>query len=98
MPQPFIAGILDLKKHDFYGIVFLSKIWVSYHIELINAIKNAVTISVFASSGAGCVEHFHEVFTRTEAEDALVAGIFHGEVVSMQTVKSYLKDKVEIRP
>ena len=33
--------------------------------------KAAVTIPVIASSGAGCEAHFHEVFTRTEAESAL---------------------------
>ena len=32
---------------------------------------------MIASSGAGRVEHFHEVFTATEAESALAAGIFH---------------------
>jgi glutamine amidotransferase/cyclase len=68
-----------------------------YDIELINAVKNAVTIPVIASSGAGCVEHFYEVFTETEAEAALAAGIFHRKEVPIATVKNYLRNKVETR-
>jgi glutamine amidotransferase/cyclase len=68
-----------------------------YDIELVNAVKNAVTIPVIASSGAGCAEHFYEVFTKTTAESALAAGIFHRKEVPIAAVKEYLKDKVEIR-
>ena len=68
-----------------------------FDLELINAVKAAVTIPVIASSGAGCEAHFHEVFTRTEAESALAAGIFHRREVPIGAVKSYLQGKVEIR-
>ena len=68
-----------------------------FDIELINAVANAVTIPVIASSGAGCAEHFYEVFTKTEAEAALAAGIFHRQEVSIASVKDYLSDKVQIR-
>jgi len=68
-----------------------------FDIELINAVKNAVTIPVIASSGAGCVEHFLEVFTKTQAESALAAGIFHRKEVPIAVVKDFLKDKVETR-
>ena len=68
-----------------------------YDIELINAVTKAVTIPVIASSGAGCVEHFFEVFSETEAEAALAAGIFHRKEVPIEDVKHYLIDKVEIR-
>jgi glutamine amidotransferase/cyclase len=68
-----------------------------FDIELINAVKSAVSIPVIASSGAGCAEHFLEVFTKTEAESALAAGIFHRGEVPIGRVKDYLKGKVEIR-
>lgn len=68
-----------------------------FDIELINAVKAAVTIPVIASSGAGCAAHFHEVFTRTGAESALAAGIFHRREVPIEEVKRYLRGKVEIR-
>lgn len=68
-----------------------------FDIELINAVRNAVTIPVIASSGAGCPEHFYEVFKKTKAESALAAGIFHRKEVPISAVKDYLKEKVEIR-
>jgi glutamine amidotransferase/cyclase len=37
------------------------------------------------------------VFTKTKAESALAAGIFHRKEVPIAAVKDYLKDKVEIR-
>ena len=71
---------------------------LGYDIELINHVKSAVSIPVIASSGAGSVEHFYEVFTKTDVEAALAAGIFHRKEVSIQEVKSYLKMKgIEVR-
>jgi glutamine amidotransferase/cyclase len=69
-----------------------------FDIELIRAVKQAVSIPVIASSGAGCVEHFYEVFEKTGAEAALAAGIFHRREVPIFDVKAYLNGKVEIRP
>jgi glutamine amidotransferase/cyclase len=69
-----------------------------FDIELVNAVKNAVTIPVIASSGAGCAEHFYEVFSLTNSESALAAGIFHRQEVPIGEVKSFLTDRVEIRP
>ncbi|WP_028319303.1 imidazole glycerol phosphate synthase HisHF [Desulfobulbus elongatus] len=69
-----------------------------FDLELINAVRSAVTIPVIASSGAGSAQHFLEVFTETRAEAALAAGIFHRKEVPIGEVKEYLRDKVEIRP
>jgi glutamine amidotransferase/cyclase len=68
-----------------------------FDIELINAVHQAVSIPVIASSGAGCAEHFYEVFTTTRAESALAAGIFHRREVPIDEVKQYLNGKVDIR-
>jgi glutamine amidotransferase/cyclase len=68
-----------------------------FDLELINAVKAAVTIPVIASSGAGAVEHFSEVFEETAAESALAAGIFHRREVPIGAVKDHLGGKVEIR-
>lgn len=68
-----------------------------FDLELIAAVKQAVTIPVIASSGAGCPAHFAEVFTATGADAALAAGIFHRNEVPIGTVKAFLRDKVEIR-
>jgi glutamine amidotransferase/cyclase len=71
---------------------------LGFDLELINAVAAAVAIPVIASSGAGKVEHFYEVFTATEAESALAAGIFHRREIPIGDVKKYLTDKVPIRP
>jgi glutamine amidotransferase/cyclase len=63
---------------------------LGFDIELINAVKNTVSTPVIAPSGAGRVEHFYEVFTETEAESALAAGIFHRKEVPISEVKNFL--------
>jgi glutamine amidotransferase/cyclase len=70
---------------------------LGFDIELINAVKNSVSIHVMASNGDVRVEHFYEIFTQTEAESALAAGIFHRKEVPLADVKNFLKDKIEIR-
>jgi glutamine amidotransferase/cyclase len=61
-------------------------------------ISEGVSIPVIASSGAGKVEHFSEVFEKTDVEAALAAGIFHREEVAIEAVKEYLKNRgIEIR-
>ena len=72
---------------------------LGFDLELIRAVKEAVSIPVIASSGAGAPEHFYEVFVQTDVEAALAAGIFHRREVSIEEVKRYLQEKgVEIRP
>ncbi|MBU1342036.1 MAG: imidazole glycerol phosphate synthase subunit HisF [Proteobacteria bacterium] len=69
-----------------------------FDLELINAVKNAVSIPVIASSGAGCEEHFAQVFENTSAEAALAAGIFHRKEVPILNVKTYLANRnIEVR-
>jgi glutamine amidotransferase/cyclase len=71
---------------------------LGFDIELINAVAAAISIPVIASSGAGKVEHFREVFTATEAESALAAGIFHRREIPIEDVKDHLaENRVEIR-
>ncbi len=64
-----------------------------FDLDLINLIKNAVSIPVIASSGAGSEAHFYEVFTETESEAALAAGIFHRKEIPISKVKTFLSDK-----
>lgn len=69
-----------------------------FDLELINHIREGVSIPVIASSGAGCVKHFSEVFKATDVEAALAAGIFHRREVPISAVKDHLKNKgIEIR-
>ena len=64
-----------------------------FDIELVNHIKDNVTIPVIASSGAGKVEHFSEVLEKTKAEAALAAGIFHRKEVPIEAVKEHMRER-----
>lgn len=69
-----------------------------FDLELIEAVRSAVSIPVIASSGAGRPEHFSEVFERTGAEAALAAGIFHRREVPIAAVKAQLSaDGIPVR-
>lgn len=69
-----------------------------FDIDLIELVSDAVSIPVIASSGAGAVEHFSEVFDQTNASAALAAGIFHRKEVPIQSVKEHLLSKgIEVR-
>ncbi len=71
---------------------------MGFDIELIAAVKKAVSIPVIASSGAGSPHHFLEVFQETDADAALAAGIFHRREVGIEEVKEYLlKNHIEVR-
>jgi len=64
-----------------------------YDIELCRAVASAVSIPVIASGGAGTMEHFYEVFTKTNVDAALAASLFHFKEVSIPDLKAYLKNK-----
>lgn len=69
-----------------------------FDLDLINAVRNAVSIPVIASSGAGCEAHFSQVFEETNAEAALAAGIFHRKEVPIEAVKTHLAQRgIEVR-
>jgi cyclase len=81
------AGEILLTSMDFDGTKD------GYDLELTRAIADAVSIPVIASGGAGILEHFYEVFTKTGADAALAASIFHYGEYSIRQVKDYLKEK-----
>ncbi|XP_066395937.1 imidazole glycerol phosphate synthase hisHF, chloroplastic-like isoform X2 [Miscanthus floridulus] len=69
-----------------------------FDIDLVKMVSDAVTIPVIASSGAGAVQHFSEVFEKTNASAALAAGIFHRKEVPILAVKEHLVNAgVEVR-
>lgn len=65
---------------------------VGFDHDLVRMVKNAVSIPVVASSGAGTKEHFVNVFKETNVESALAAGIFHREEVRIEDVKRTLEE------
>jgi cyclase len=64
-----------------------------YDISLTDAVCQAVNIPVIASGGCGKLEDFYDVFKQTSADAALVASLFHYKELTVEQVKTYLKDK-----
>ena len=48
---------------------------------------------MIASRSAEKIEHFSEVFEKTDVEAALAAGIFHREEVPIEAVKRHMREK-----
>ncbi|SMN22583.1 similar to Saccharomyces cerevisiae YBR248C HIS7 Imidazole glycerol phosphate synthase (glutamine amidotransferase:cyclase) [Maudiozyma saulgeensis] len=61
-----------------------------YDLELINHVKEAVSIPVIASSGAGKPADFEQGFKETSADACLGAGLFHRGDYTVKDVKDYL--------
>ncbi|ORY35870.1 putative Imidazoleglycerol phosphate synthase [Naematelia encephala] len=66
---------------------------LGFDLDLVRLVKQAVSIPVVASSGAGSVSDFEEVFRETGVEAALAAGIFHRSEVGIGEVKKGLEVK-----
>jgi cyclase len=64
-----------------------------FDLALTKAVREAVSVPVIASGGAGNAQHFYEVFTQVDVDAALAASIFHYQETSVQEVKSFLKEK-----
>jgi cyclase len=61
-----------------------------FSIGITSEVSKAVNIPVIASGGAGTMEHFREVFTKTTCSAALAASIFHFGEISIPELKEYL--------
>jgi cyclase len=62
-----------------------------FDIPLTKVISEVVNIPVIASGGAGSVEDFVEVFTKTNASAALAASIFHYGTINIGDLKNELE-------
>ncbi|MBV2165937.1 imidazole glycerol phosphate synthase subunit HisF [Kaistella sp.] len=62
-----------------------------FAIDISKAVSEAVTIPVIASGGAGTMEHFAEVFNRTNVTAALAASVFHFGQIPIPQLKKYLQ-------
>jgi len=70
-----------------------------YDLPLTEAIASRVQVPVIASGGAGSKADFLDVFTQTQAEAALAATLFHDQILTIEDLKSYLRQNgVPIRP
>ena len=63
-----------------------------FDIEMLRAVRAAVSVPVIASGGAGCAEHFVELFSKIPDIDAgLAASIFHFGEVKINDLKRLLR-------
>lgn len=61
-------------------------------------VSRALNIPVIASGGAGTMEHFREVFSKTSCSAALAASIFHFGEIPIPDLKRYLsKNNINVR-
>jgi imidazole glycerol-phosphate synthase subunit HisF len=69
-----------------------------YDLELTRLVARAVTVPVIASGGAGDADHVCEAFVTGEADAALLAGILHDGLVTIDTIKRTLAEAgVDVR-
>lgn len=61
--------------------------------DLLNAVCKAVNIPVIASGGCGKLEHFSEVFEKTNASAALAASLFHYKELTVGQVKKHMSER-----
>jgi cyclase len=64
-----------------------------FDIPLTEAVAKRVNVPVIASGGCASPQHMLEVFKKTDASAALAASIFHFGEWSIQSVKTYLKER-----
>ncbi|MCF7807814.1 MAG: imidazole glycerol phosphate synthase subunit HisF [Candidatus Marinimicrobia bacterium] len=69
-----------------------------YDIKQLSLIRGLINIPLIASGGAGALEHFSEVFVKSDVDGALAASVFHKGVIDIQDLKGYLRQAgIEVR-
>ena len=65
-----------------------------FDLEMLDALASRVDVPIIASGGAGCKEHFAELFLHHPRVDAgLAASIFHRGEVDIRDLKLYLREQ-----
>jgi cyclase len=64
-----------------------------YDVALLQRVSRAVRIPVIASGGAGQKVDFYNAFKHGRADAVLAASLFHKRVLSIKSLKRYLKTK-----
>ncbi|MGQ4276163.1 imidazole glycerol phosphate synthase subunit HisF [Pseudidiomarina sp. E22-M8] len=70
-----------------------------YDIAQLQTMRALCPVPLIASGGAGCIEHFAEVFQQAQVDGALAASVFHKNTVVIGELKQALSDSgIAIRP
>ena len=69
-----------------------------YDIEQLSRIREICTVPLIASGGAGTIQHFIDVFKKTNVDGALAASVFHKSLINIQNLKEELDNSnIEVR-
>lgn len=64
-----------------------------YANDILRVLSENLSIPIIASGGAGCKEHFKDVFIEGKADAALAASVFHFGEIPIVDLKKYLHDE-----
>ncbi len=64
-----------------------------YDIEQLSAVRAICKVPLVASGGAGLIEHFIDVFKKSDVDAALAATVFHNGSIPIPELKRALADK-----
>ncbi|MEE1200376.1 MAG: imidazole glycerol phosphate synthase subunit HisF, partial [Christensenellales bacterium] len=69
-----------------------------FDLEMLDAVAQCCQVPIIASGGAGCREHFDELFRHEGMDAGLAAGIFHQRQLLIPELKAFLRRQgVEVR-
>ncbi|KTD30486.1 imidazole glycerol phosphate synthase subunit HisF [Legionella israelensis] len=69
-----------------------------YDIEQLSRIRELTSVPLVASGGAGKIEDFIQVFSKTRVDAALAASVFHEQIFTIQKLKQQLAvHQIEVR-
>lgn len=63
-----------------------------FAIEALEKLSKTVNVPIIASGGCGKMEHFKEVFKKTNVDAALAASVFHFAEIGIMELKEYLRE------
>ena len=63
-----------------------------FDIELYQALAEVVDVPVTAFGGAGNIQHFVDLFTKTNATRALAGALLHNKVLTIKDIKKALHE------
>jgi imidazole glycerol-phosphate synthase subunit HisF len=64
-----------------------------FALDITGQLSQNLHVPVIASGGAGTMEHFTDVFEKSQADAALAASIFHYKEIEIQALKNHLYQK-----
>ena len=69
-----------------------------YDLAQLRAVRAICDVPLVASGGAGCSDHFTEVFIAAAVDAALAASVFHSGELAIPSLKRYLgQNGIEVR-